>query len=167
MTPLALLLWTTLPGCGGDAPDPVETAAPAPFDLAECAVCGMVVREQPAPRGQVLRRDGTREHACSLGDLRALAEIPSPHGKAVAAWVEAVPPGVAPDALGTAPLPWLPAEQAWYVAGFERPLVMGVPLLSYAEPDAARTAAQGLRGHVSRWEQVAGASFDQVPPPAP
>ena len=35
----------------------------------EDAVCGMLVRDQSAPRAQVVHRDGARFFFCSLGDL--------------------------------------------------------------------------------------------------
>lgn len=155
------LLALTL-GCG-TGPGPTDEVAPADLGLEECAVCGMVVREQPAPRAQVLHRDGTRAMLCSIGDLRAHLASPSPHGKAQGAWVEALPPGTAPDALGTAPRPWLATEAASYVVGVPRPAVMGEPVLSYATPAQAAEAAAALGGWTTTWAALQATPFHELP----
>ena len=46
-------------------PEPSSTGNAEPTiaintDTGTCAACGMVMREQPATRGQVIHRDGTR-----------------------------------------------------------------------------------------------------------
>ena len=116
---------------------------PAPIGLAECGVCNMVVAEQPAPRGQVLHRDGTHVHFCSLGDMRAYVQAPGPRGKPIGAWVEGLEAGFDPTALDVAERSWIPAEEAHFVVGFER-AVMGRPSLSFADAGAATTAAERL-----------------------
>lgn len=148
--------------CGQRSTSPVEVV-PVELGLEECAVCGMVVREQPAPRAQVVHRDGTRAHLCSIGDLRAHLASPSPHGKALGAWVEELPTGTAPDALGTAPRPWLAAEAASYVVGVPRPAVMGEPVLSYATPAQAAEAAATLGGWTTTWAALQATPFHELP----
>lgn len=133
-----------------------ETAAldPVEIGLAECAVCGMVVREQPAPRAQVVHRDGERAHLCSIGDLRAYLAAPSPHGRTTAVWVEALPTGLAPADIGTALRPWQPAELAHYVLGVPRSGVMGEPVLSYGNSWEAEEEATRLSGRVVPWAEL-------------
>lgn len=141
--------------CAGGAP--VEAPAePAEIGLAECAVCGMVVREQPAPRGQLLHRDGTRAHVCSIDELRAAITAPSPHGAVRAAWVEALPAGVPVEELGVAPRPWVRVEAAGFVRGVPRERIMGEPLLSYATPEEAAAEAARLGGQAVGWGALAG-----------
>lgn len=160
------LLLVLVLACGGDAPNQGTAAAQAEDPgLSECAVCGMVVREQPAPRGQVLRRSGVREHACSLGDLRALLAVPSPHGKVEQAWVEVLPADATLDQLGHEPHPWAPAETAHYVAGVERPHVMGAPILSYASAGEADAAAARLGGYRTSWQSLNDTPFAEAPQP--
>jgi len=157
----ALLLALACTGGASDA-EAVNTAA-APHTTAQCDVCAMTVAEQPAPRGQVVYRDGARAHFCSLGELRAALQAPSPHGNAVATYVEALPDGFDPAANATAPLPWIPAEDAWYVFGTERPLVMGLPVLSFADEAAARESARQLGQEPVSWPAVRETPFNQTP----
>lgn len=158
---IALLLALS---CGSSAPPRAEPeAGPEPIGMAECAVCGMVVREQPAPRGQVLHHDGTRAFACSIGDLRALISMPSPHGSVEQTWVEVLPADLGLDQLGKVEYPWLPADQAHYVAGIERPLVMGVPTLSYATAQGAELAAERTGGQRTTWTKLRQTPFHEVP----
>ncbi|MCA9662509.1 MAG: nitrous oxide reductase accessory protein NosL, partial [Myxococcales bacterium] len=121
--------------------------APEPIDGQVCAVCGMLVREQPAPRGQVVHRDGTRAYLCSIGDLRAYLEDRSPHGAAVQVWVEVLPEDFDPGFPPTAGLPWSAADAASFVVGVERPLVMGRTVLAFADDGAAHAVAARLSGH--------------------
>lgn len=160
------LLLTLMLACGpATAPDaPTAAAAPEAFAGKTCAACGMVVAEQPPPRGQARHRDGTHAHLCSLGDLRAYLQAPSPHGKVHEVWVEALPAGYDPAAPGTAPLPWLDAADAHYVVGFERPGTMGRPALSFASPDQASEAASRVGGRVVDWSALSNAPHDTDPP---
>jgi len=150
--------------CSGSADDAaaVDTTA-ASNAAAQCDVCAMTVAEQPSPRAQVVYRDGARAHFCSLGELRAALQAPSPHGSAVATYVEALPADFDPAANTAAPLPWIPAEDAWYVFGAERPLVMGLPVLSFADEAAARESAQRLGREPVAWTAVRETPFNQTP----
>jgi len=107
----------------------------------ECSVCGMLVRDQPAPRAQVLHRDGTPAFACSVGDVLVHLSAPSPHGRASNVWVEVMEPTQSPDERATHAHRWLPAADAWYVVGVERRGIMGPPVLAYAELAHAESAA--------------------------
>ena len=140
----------------------VDTS-PAPFGYAECEVCGMTVSAQPAPRGQLIYRDGTHPYFCSLGELRAALQARSPHGEPLAIYVETLPRDVDPDTLDTAPLPWVRAEQAWYVFGASRPQIMGLPGLSFASEADARAAAERLGLQAVPWSTVLDIPFDRVP----
>lgn len=112
----------------------------------EDEVCGMLVREQSAPRGQIVHRDGSRFFFCSVGDMLVHLGAASPHGRAVAVFVEVLGPGEDPMQSQTEEHPWVLAEDAIYVVGIERPGIMGEPVLAYAEQSAAELAIQGHRG---------------------
>lgn len=150
--------------CGTTAPAPTGPAVPVTMQGAACDVCGMMVREQPAPRGQLAYRDGTHAHACAVGDLRALVETPSPHGAVTDVWVETLPGDFDPSAPAGAPLPWMPAADAWFVVGLERPGTMGRPALSFATSTAAEQAAQRLGGRVVRWTALTATPSHLDPP---
>ena len=122
------------------------------FESEECAVCGMLVREQPAPRAQAIFRDATRAFVCSPAELIQLIAAPSAHGKPAALFVETVAPDVDPAQLGAAPShAWIDAQRAWYVVGVPRSGVMGTPLLAYAERSAAERVAARFGGRVADW----------------
>lgn len=160
------LLLSLLLACGGaQAPEPEFAEVPQPLSGTVCAACGMVVSEEPSPRGQVLHRDGTHAHLCSLGDLRAYLQAPNPHGKAVAVWVEVLPPDVDPARRSTTPLPWLRAEQAHFVVGFERPGTMGRPALSFATAAYAAEAAARIGGGTASWEALLTTPHHEDPAP--
>ncbi len=114
----------------------------------------MVVREQPAPRAQLVHRDGTRAHFCSIGDLLQYLAAPSPHGNAQRVFVEVLSPTEDPEKPNLSPHAWQAAEAAFYVVGVKRPGVMGSPVLSYESEAAARDAAKHLKGRFRNFEQL-------------
>ena len=149
--------------CGsGSAVDPVALEA-EPIALAECGVCGMVVGEQPSPRAQVVYRDGTHLHTCSIEEARALAQHPGPRGRAAAVWVESLPADFDWTQTSTETLPWVDAKAASYVFGAERTRVMGVPVLSYADPDVASKVAHKLGTKPVSWTEMLDAPVPQIP----
>lgn len=132
-------------------------AVAAPIDVAECAACGMVVREQPAPRAQLVHRDGERAYFCSIGDLVIYLRAPSPHGDPVAIFVEVTPADEAhdPTILDTRERPWVPAESATYLVGIDRPNIMGPPVLVYDSEAAADDGVARHGGTKKSWAEVA------------
>ena len=129
-------------GCGrDDGPDEAHAHAAAPIGDNEDAVCGMIVREQSAPRAQALHRDGERLFFCSLGDWLVHLAAPSPHGNVVATFVEVMAEHEDPLETHTDPHPWHEAEAASYVVGVERRGIMGEPVLAYADRATAERVA--------------------------
>ncbi len=119
----------------------------------QCAACGMTVRDQPAPRAQLIRADGTREFLCSIGDLLSYLDEPSPHGQATAVFVEQLDPTAAPSDLDPTPRPWRKAEEAGFVIDVER-RVMGKPVLVYATPAEATMVAQQHSARAVLWHEL-------------
>ena len=153
----ALAASVALAGCAESASrDDVDRSA-RDFDDEGCAACGMIVREQPAPRGQVIHRDGTRAFLCSIDDMLTYLAAPSPHGAAVATYVEALAPGADPAERATAARPWVEAERAGYVVGVERERIMGVPVMVYASRAGAERAAATTGGRAVAWSELRAA----------
>lgn len=141
------LMFILLAASGCD-PSSVDTSAQVyqsvALDDQEDEVCGMLVREQSAPRGQVVHRDGTRFFFCSLGDMLVHLRAPSPHGRTDAVFVEVMTSEEDPAQSHTEDHPWVPAADAIYVVGIERQRIMGKPVLAYAN---RREAELAMRGH--------------------
>ena len=150
-------------GCSGGASQTAVDLTPHAIEDAMCGVCGMVVSEQPSPRAQVVFRDGTHQHLCSLDEFRATAQSPSPHGKPLALYVEALPESFQISANNTAALSWIPAEEAFFVYGAKRPLVMGHAGLSFSNEAVALKAAKSLDTSVLRWADLRDTPFHTIP----
>ena len=127
----------------------------------EDAVCGMLVRNQSAPRAQVVHRDGSRFFFCSIGDLLVHRAAPSPHGRIEATFVEVMDPSQDPLETHEGEHAWTRAEDATYVVGVKRRGIMGAPVLVYgSEADAtavvdahAGAAALAFDDLVAWWER--------------
>ena len=144
---LAGFLSLALLGCDAAENDKfMNVHASVPLTDQEDEVCGMLVREQSAPRGQVVHRDGSRFFFCSLGDMLVHLGAPSPHGRPEAVFVEVMKPEEDPMQAHTGEHPWLSAEDAVYVVGIERQLIMGKPVLAYASKEHAERVMLGQSG---------------------
>jgi copper chaperone NosL len=121
----------------------------------ECGVCGMSVGMQPAPRAQVLHRDGTRKLFCSIGDWQVHLSAPSPHGKVVASFVEVMQPSEDPAIRDTEEHSWVPAEGASFVIGVPRSGIMGKSVLAYrAKAEADSMSASHPDARVIEFEEL-------------
>lgn len=164
---LIALALAGLLGCGSSASEaPVERVA-VDHGPAECAVCGMTVRDQPAPRGQTLHRGGEHRHFCSLGDLRAWVQTPSSLGKPLAVWVEDLGPGFDAAAADDAARPWIEAQDAVYVVGIERTNIMGKPILSFSGVEAAEAQRTLPGARRTTWDALLTTPFHDIPPETP
>jgi nitrous oxide reductase accessory protein NosL len=134
----------------GDEGGPESLEAVA-FTDHECAACGMLVRDQSSPRGQLVHRDGTRGYFCSVSDMITYMEAPSPHGRVRAAFVEAMDPAADPLTFDPAPRPWVPVEEATYVLDVPKERVMGTPILVYSSRPEAEAIADSTGGNVTGW----------------
>jgi nitrous oxide reductase accessory protein NosL len=124
------------------------------MDSGECEACAMYVLEQPGPRGQLIYRDGTRRFFCSVGDLLAVQTLPSPLGKPIKIWVEAMPADIRLSDIATAPQPWIEVTEAHFVTGLERSGVMGMPALSFASDQDAQTFININGGVLNDWNSL-------------
>jgi nitrous oxide reductase accessory protein NosL len=142
-------------GCAEDdsAREAVDFAPIAISDQ-EGAVCGMLVREQSAPRSQVVHRDGERSFLCSIGDLLAYLAAPSPHGAPARVLVEFLQPTQDPAESHTGAHPWIVAEEGVYVVGIERERIMGAPVLIYRDRAAAEQVIVGTSAKILSWNEL-------------
>ncbi len=146
---------TVLLACGGDeGPGAGATAAPEPIADHDCGACGMIVREQPSPRAQVVHRDGTHVWFCSIADVVAYLGSPSGHGRIEQIWVETLAPDTDPAANDVAERPWTHAGDAAFVLGVERERVMGTAVLAFATRADAEAAAGRLGARAASWDEV-------------
>jgi copper chaperone NosL len=144
------VLWA-LAACG-QASDPAVSLTAEPMADHECAACGMIVRDQPSPRAQLIHRDGHRAHFCAIGDLVTYLQAPSSHGEVRAVFVEVNDPEVDPLTLDVSPRPFRPAADASYVLGVPRERVMGQPVLVYGtRTEADRVARDGSGRDATDW----------------
>ena len=137
--------------------DQAETGVsrePVAIDDQAGAVCGMLVRDQSAPRGQVIHRDGERSFLCSIGDLLAYLEVPSPRGRPLEVLVEVMEPDEDPLEAHTGSHPWLPAADAVYVVGIPRRGIMGAPVLVYRDVAAAEQVTAGTSARVLGFDEL-------------
>lgn len=158
-TLLALLL-----ACGSaDVHSQGAAETPEPIGDAECGSCGMIVHEQLSPRAQIVHRDGTHVWFCSVADLTAYLGAPSPHGHVEQIWVETLPADFSLDSSDVSERPWASAASATYVLGVTR-MVMGTPVLAFANEADARAVAERVHGRVASWDETTSA-LGQSPGP--
>ena len=141
---LCLLFALSLAAACGDAETgaPSQRTGPTAIDDQECAVCGMLVRDQSAPRSQLVHRDGSEAFTCSVGDLLVYLSAPSPHGRAREIMVEVMTVDEDPALAHTHAHGWVDADEAWFVVGVERTGIMGTPVLAYASRADAEARAR-------------------------
>jgi nitrous oxide reductase accessory protein NosL len=147
LSSLAFLMVSMFFACSSGEGDAERAGQVGAMSLAgaEGAVCGMVVSEQPAPRAQVVHRDGTHLYLCGIADLLLHLEARSPHGEPVEIYVEVMEPDEDPREILFAEHEWVRAENATSRIGDERPrLIMGEPVMVYRDrPTAERAVAHG------------------------
>ncbi|MBT8037207.1 MAG: nitrous oxide reductase accessory protein NosL [Verrucomicrobiae bacterium] len=152
----SLLAMVALVACNREKLESTQEAAVVAnnVETETCSACGMVVREQPAPRGQVVFRDGSREFLCAIDDLVRFLEVPSPKGKPVKIFAEVMADGHDIADMDASTKPWLEADKVFFVTGIERGGVMGAPALTYQTKEAAQKAAEKFNGKVVTFKQL-------------
>lgn len=160
--PLWLLMTVVLlPGCGGDE----ESAAVVQRAVAiehgdECHLCGMVISEQPGPKGELYERGASAPRKfCSTRDLFAYLLDPERSHRIETVYVHdmAVTPWDHPDDET-----FIDAREAWFVAGSDRPGSMGATLGSFSRRDHAQAFVDTYGGRLYRFEEIDLALISEI-----
>lgn len=149
---LPLLLALLLVGCEEAA----RTQAPLPpvaiAEGDECHLCGMIIQEQPGPKGQLYLR-GTEAPLkfCSTRDMFAFLLQPEHRHRIAQAYVHDVAAGswAVPGADA-----FVPAQEAWYVVGHGRQGGMGHTLASFRQRADAESFSARYGGEVLAFGQI-------------
>lgn len=118
----------------------------------ECHLCGMLIEEQPGPKGQLYERGvAAPRKFCSTRDLFAYLLDPEHRHRVQSVFVHnmAVTPWDHPDDQA-----YVDARQAWFVAGSKRTGGMGPTLASFAERADAQAFADAYGGQLYRFDQI-------------
>jgi copper chaperone NosL len=136
---------------------PKATAAdikPEEIGAHECEACGMLIREQPAPRAQLVHKDGQRHFFCSVSDMLTYMQAPSPHGSVATSFVETLHPQDDPMEFSVDPRPWTGTREAAFVLGVAKPKVMGTPILVYGSENEAKSVSEKYKGTTVSWNKL-------------
>lgn len=141
-----------LAGCGERETQQAAQPAVAIEPGDECHLCGMIIEEQPGPKGQLyLSRETQARKFCSVAEMFTFLLQPEHVERIGAAYVHDVAAGswAAPsdDAF-------VPAREAWYVLGHDLEGSMGHALASFRQQADAEAFAQEHGGRVLRFEQI-------------
>ena len=139
----ALLLAACSQGAG-------KLAALEPGDDAACALDGMVLKDYPASKAQIRYSDGKTDYFCDVMELFGAVLTPDQRRPVAGLYVQDMGRAVWKRPVGH----WIPARDAWYVAGSRRPGSMGPTIIPFASADAARAFATAEGGKVVRFDQV-------------
>ncbi|MBV1790320.1 nitrous oxide reductase accessory protein NosL [Marinobacterium sp. D7] len=148
-----LLAPLLLSGCSDNA-DTVATVrrAMAIEHGEECHLCGMIIENQPGPKGQLYEREVATPHKfCSTRDLFAYLLDPEHKHRIESVFVHdmAVTPWDHPDDQT-----YIDARQAWYVVGSKREGGMGPTLASFADRAVAELFIEEFGGRLYRFDQI-------------
>jgi nitrous oxide reductase accessory protein NosL len=114
----------------------------------------MYILNQPAPRAQILHRNGEHVFFCSIGDMLTYNQIPSPLGKATKIWVEVINKDVNPTLHNTDTYPWIDHKEAHYVTNVNRTMVMGYPVIALQSKADSEYLQKSYGGQLADWEQL-------------
>ncbi len=120
----------------------------------ECSICGMYISNQPAPRAQILHRNGEHLFFCSIGDMLTYNQIPSPLGKPVKIWVETLEKEANPLISNIEQHQWIDHKKAYYVTKIVRSMVMGYPVVALQSKSASALMQKQYGGELSTWEYL-------------
>ncbi|MGQ7248614.1 nitrous oxide reductase accessory protein NosL [Halomonas sp. V046] len=154
LKPLASLALAAalLAGCDASS-SPAALAGPEPITDADiCHVCGMLVANQPGPKGEVyLNHDQQARKFCSTLEMFIFLRQPDNAAQLSHAWVHDMGhtdwDHPANDAFTR-------ARDAWYVVGHRRRGSMGHTLASFATRADAETFQRTYAGDLKRFDDI-------------
>lgn len=130
----------------------LSDAVPAGPDAA-CALDGMLLATHDGPKGQILRRDGTRLYYCDTKETVAEWLDPVRRNRMKGMWFQTLEDGPWEAHVDG----WAAADSLFFVVGSRRSGSMGPTLVPFRTSAAAEEFAQLHGGRIQRlWEIDAG-----------
>jgi copper chaperone NosL len=128
------------------------TSLPAidPSDEAACALDGMLLRDFPGPKAQIRYADGKTDYFCDVMELLSEMLAPEQHRATSSFYVQDMGKADWQHPKGH----WIPARDAFYVAGSKAQGSMGQTIASFALQADADAFAQRQGGQVLRFGQI-------------
>lgn len=161
---LTLLL---LAGCDGGEQATAPAEPQDPDRSASCEVCGMTVVDYPGPKAQIwLKGEDAPRHFCSTRDFFAyLLEPDSPRPHRIRAMYVHDMGQTEWEQPHAGKGHWVPAREAFYVAGSDRKGAMGPTLASFAERQAAEDFAAEHGGTIEGFDAIDRELMASLSPP--
>lgn len=154
---ILLFLFLAFISCGSFVSlEKSETHVALPMGSAECSSCGMILRDQPPPRGQLIHRDGEHVFFCSIGDLIHYMETPSPHGAVQEVFIEGLSVDYDFYTNDVSELSWFPTHELAFQVGVERPGIMGVPILAFPKEQTETSKNKDFLQAFHSWAELPG-----------
>lgn len=149
---LLLPLLLLLAACS-DGPERAVAQNPVPIEPGdECHLCGMIIDEQPGPKGELyVRGDTAARKFCSVAEMFTFLLQPEHRERIGAAYVHDVAAGswAAPNDDA-----FVPAREAWYVLGHHQASSMGHALASFRQRTDAEAFVEAHGGRLLSFEQI-------------
>ncbi|WP_043488525.1 nitrous oxide reductase accessory protein NosL [Halomonas halodenitrificans] len=149
--PLLLLSILLLSACGESEPETLATAQPIEAGDS-CHVCGMLISEQPGPKGEAfMDKQEQPLKFCSTMDLFAFLKQPENETRVSHAYVHdvAAAPWATPDDEA-----FVLASEAWYLVGHDQRGAMGHTLASFADRADAETFREEHGGELVGFDEI-------------
>jgi copper chaperone NosL len=127
-----------------------QTAALEPSDDTACAVDGMLLKDFPGPKAQIIYAEGKPDFFCDLMDLFSMMLSPEQKRKVAAAFVQDMGKTDWDHPRGN----WIDARTAIYVAGSKKPGSMGRTFGSFSNLQDAEAFMKTEGGRIVRFDQV-------------
>lgn len=147
-----LLLTILLVSCAPEVTESQLQQAVAIESSDQCHLCGMMILEQPGPKGEMFsKNDPQVKKFCSARELFAFYLQPENQHRMEALYVHdmAVTPWDAPDDDA-----FIDARTAHYVYGSEKQASMGLSLASFSDRAAAQAFVERYGGELLSFDQI-------------
>jgi copper chaperone NosL len=143
----ACILALLLAACGRE----IQTAsALEPNGDTACAVDGMLLKDFPGPKAQIIYAEGKPDFFCDLMDLFSMVLSPEQKRKVAAVFVQDMGKTDWDHPQGN----WIDAKTAIYVAGSKKPGSMGMTFGSFSKMQDAQSFVKAEGGKIVRFDQI-------------
>jgi copper chaperone NosL len=115
-----------------------------------CAVDGMLLKDFPGPKAQIVYAEGKPDFFCDLMDLFSTVLIPEQRRQVAAVFVQDMGKTNWEHPQGN----WIDAKTAIYVAGSKKPGSMGATFGSFGSMQDAQAFVKAEGGRIVRFDQI-------------